>query len=491
MGLFSKLFKNEGPEQAQGESGPNEKPVATRAEPSAPAVAPQPVPKEAVAVPQPPVEEPAPPVEPPTIKVQVPAGAQPADATPTSAATATPVAAPTLAARPATKAAAKLNATPTNAAQAKAVKAPPATAKATTSAAQKKPPPLRKSAPYGPSTVEAPAPVRRSSNATLPMFTPPVVPDAPEPAAPRSLDAAVDAAVDRLLDASASRPDSAAAADEAADRRAVADTFAAMAKLHAQPLREFMFQLSVGRTPRQWAAACRPVLRPLLQGSQQIGMTELAESFEAFDAALDRAAAEPQASIGEAAASALATAYARLHAHMPDAFTAATQTDSRRLVLIESLLLQVPAVHRRTLAKLYAAGLTSLPQLGQAKPDELSAVAGIERDLARAIVEHVRSFERERSRIASSALRNHIEERLRAVVGGLEQAQAEFERAEQDESHVRKRAARRAREAAVLQLDLLFAEIGDMVLIEELKRFPVRSKIRRVESYLERLQASA
>lgn len=531
MGLFSKLFKNEGPDRAQGEnaSAPqaagrernDEKAVASRAEPSAPrarsasaqaepaptpaasdkqssdqpresaAVAPQPAPKETTATRPAAVEEASPPVEPPTIPLKVPAGAQPADATLTSAAAAPPKRAPLLVDRSATKAAAKPNpATAANAAPAKAAKAPSATAKAT-SGAQNKPPPLRKSAPYGPSTVETPPPVKRSSNATLPMFAAPVVPGASDAGASPSLESAVDAAVDKLLDASASPTGSAAAVDEAADRRAVVETFAAMAKLHAQPLREFMFQLAVGRTPRQWAAACRPVLRPLLQGSQQIGMTELADSLAALDAALDRAAAEPQASIGEAAASALAEAYARLHAHMPDAFAAAPAADSRRLVLIESLLLQVPSVHRRTLAKLYAAGLTSLAQLGQAKPDELSAVAGIERDLAQAIVEHVQRFERERGHIASSALRSHLEERLRTVVGRLEQAQAEFERAEQDESNVRKRAARRAREAAVLQLDLLFAEIGDMVLIEELKRFPVRGKIRRVESYLERLQASA
>ena len=65
------------------------------------------------------------------------------------------------------------------------------------------------------------------------------------------------------------------------------------------------------------------------------------------------------------------------------------------------------------------------------------------------------------------------------------------ERAEQDESSVRKRAARRGRETAVLELELLLAELGDLDLVEELKRCPVRSKIRRVESYLERLPASA
>jgi hypothetical protein len=264
-----------------------------------------------------------------------------------------------------------------------------------------------------------------------------------------------------------------------------------MAELHAQPLRELLFQMSLGGTPRQWAAACRPVLLPVMQASKQIGLAETAGLLEAFDGALERAEREPSACIGEAAARALEQAYARLHEHMPGAFAAVAATDNRRMILLESLLLQVPALERRTLAKLYAAGLTSLPQLSSANAEELSAVAGIDRELARAVVEHVQRFERERARVDPIALRSHVHERLRAVVARLQQLQAEFERAEQDESNDRKRAARRSREAAVRELDLLFAEVGDVGLIEELKRCPVHGKIRRVESYLERLQASA
>ena len=96
-----------------------------------------------------------------------------------------------------------------------------------------------------------------------------------------------------------------------------------MAKVHAHPLRELMFQLSVGRTPRQWAAACRPVLHPLLEASKQIGMLELVGALGAFDAALERAAGEADACIGDARGEALERAYARLREQMPDAFAPA------------------------------------------------------------------------------------------------------------------------------------------------------------------------
>jgi hypothetical protein len=304
------------------------------------------------------------------------------------------------------------------------------------------------------------------------------------------LEAAVDAAIAALVDTSAEPPSLDASSEEELDRRAVAEIFADMAKLHVHPLRELMFQLSVGRTPRQWAGACRAVLRPLLDAAKQIGLLEMVGALGAFDAALERAAGEPSACIGDAAREALQSAYERLGKQMPEAFTAPDRAESRRLILLESLLLQVPSVHRRTLAKLYAAGLSSLSQLSQAKPDELSAVTGIDRRLAQAVVEHIQRFERERNRVDPTVSRSHVHERLRAIVGRLTQLQGEFERAEQDDSIVRKRAARRGREAAVLELDLLFAEVGDVDLIEELKRRPVRAKIRRVENYLEQLQSS-
>ncbi len=330
------------------------------------------------------------------------------------------------------------------------------------------------------------------------MFSAPVVgaperapaADAPERAVDRPLAVEVDAAVDELLAASApvQRPSATA---EAADQRAVAATFAEMAKLHAEPLREFMFQLSLGRTPRQWAPVCRRVVAPLLDASKQIGLSELVQALTAFDAALERATLETSPCIGDATSAALQGAYGQLNGHMPEAFASIAQGDTRRLILLESLLLQVPALHRRTLGKLYAAGVSSLAQLSQATPDELAAVTGIDRSLAQRVVEHVQGFERERSGIDPTALRSHVGERLRAVIDRLTQLQADFERAEQEENGTRKRTARRGRAAAVLELEVLLAEVGDLTLIEELKRRPVRGKIERLESYLQQQRACA
>jgi hypothetical protein len=304
------------------------------------------------------------------------------------------------------------------------------------------------------------------------------------------LDAAVDAAMARITDVSGDHH----AANEqrdAVDQRAVADTFSDIAKVHAHPLRELMFQISVGRTPRQWAAACRPILKPLFDAATQIGLLELVGGLGAFDAALERAAAEPNAYISDAAAEAMSNAYERLRNQMPDAFQPPDRADNRRLILLESLLMQVPDMHRRTLAKLYAAGLSTLGQLGTANAEEISVVAGVDRNLAQAVVDHVQRFEQERSRMDPTTLRAHVQERLRALIGRLAKLQSEFEEAEEDDSVARKRTARRDREAAVLELDVIFAEAGDVDLIEELKRCPVRGKIQRVETYLERLQASA
>jgi hypothetical protein len=162
----------------------------------------------------------------------------------------------------------------------------------------------------------------------------------------------------------------------------------------------------------------------------------------------------------------------------------------RQTVLLESLLLQIPELHRRSLAKLYAAGLSSLAQLSQARADELVAVTGLEVPLAERLIAHVRNFEDARTRVLPTEQKSRAHERLRSVVERLRQLQAEFERAEREEQSDQKRAARRGREAALHELDLVLAEIGEVAVIEELKRCPVQLKIQRVSTYLKEAQAS-
>lgn len=306
------------------------------------------------------------------------------------------------------------------------------------------------------------------------------------------LDDLVSAAVDALFDPTGRSALVDTVNEHAADRAAVLETFAAVAREHGRPLRELMFQLAVGSTPRSWAQACRPLLHPLQDAAEQIGCTELAEALQGLEAALADAvsAGVSDEPIDAAASATIHAAYEQLRVQLPDVFSPSSGGDSRRRVLFESLLLQLPALHRRTIAKLYAAGLSTITQLSRAEPDELSVVVhGLDRELARAIIEHLQRFERERVGVDPASLRGHVHARMRNALGKLGQLQVEFERSESDADHhhgqPRKKAVRRAREAAVLELQRLLAELGDLALIEELKRLPVRAKLRRLHTYLE------
>jgi hypothetical protein len=270
------------------------------------------------------------------------------------------------------------------------------------------------------------------------------------------------------------------------DRRAFRDTFAIIAKLHISPLRELMYHLSVGCTPRAWVTQTRPVLSPLFDAARQTNQADLLDALSELDTALELAEAESSALVGPVSRGAIQQAYARLSRHLPDTFGPPRSSDGKRLLLLEALLLQVPNVHRRVLTKLYAAGISSTQQLLQGGPDELTRATGLDRQLASSIIEHVTRFARERSGLDPARLRGRVVEQLRTLVGRLGQLQSEFERAESADNQVRKKAVRRARDAAVLELQRLMAELGEVELLEELKRSNVRTKVVLIFGYLQR-----
>lgn len=274
------------------------------------------------------------------------------------------------------------------------------------------------------------------------------------------------------------------------DRQAFRDTFAIIAKLHISPLRELMYHLSVGCTPRAWVTQTRPVLSPLFDAARQTGQADLLDALSELDTALELAEAENTALVGPVSRGAIQQAYARLGKHLPDTFGSPRSSDGKRLLVLEALLLQVPNVHRRVLTKLYAAGIASIQQLLQGSADELARAAGLDPQLASAIIEHVSRFARERSGLDQARLRSRVIEQLRGLVGRLSQLQSEFERAESAGNQVRKKAVRRARDGAVLELQRLVAELGEIELIEELKRSSVRAKVTLMQNYLQRAASS-
>jgi len=308
----------------------------------------------------------------------------------------------------------------------------------------------------------------------------------PPPVEPAADD--VDQAIAALLVPDGRAP---AHVEHSSDRKALLETFAGVANLYVQPLRELLFQLGNGPTPRTWADACRPLLSPLIHSATQIGLPELATGLRVLDGALSRAALDTGALVGAASRVSIQEAYRKLGLLLPQAFSAPRASDGRRTILLESLLLQVPGLHRRGIAKLYAAGLCSVAQLAQGTAEELSQATGVEPELARALVAHVQQFERERSGMDEQRQRREALSRLRTLAGRLSQLQLEFERAEVAEDRAAKKTVRRAREAAVLNLQLLVAELGELELLEELKRCSVRAKLERVEAYMQRVESHA
>jgi len=302
--------------------------------------------------------------------------------------------------------------------------------------------------------------------------------------------AAIDEALAHWLDVEPPTANLQVATGDHTDDRAWLDTFSSIAKLHIQPLRELMYHLSTGCTPRAWVQQTRPVLAPLFDAANQSDAIELLDALSQLDTALELAEAEPTALVGPVSRGAIQQAYARLGVHLPDAFGPPRSTDGRRLLLFEALLLQVPNVPRRVLTKPYAAGIASTPQLLQGSADELSRATGIERQLAGAIIEHVTRFSRERGGLEQARLRGRIIEQVRTLVARLGQLQTEFERADTADDQVRKKAVRRARDAAVLELQRLVAELGEVDLVEELKRCSVRAKVARMQSYLQDCESS-
>ncbi|HET8936531.1 MAG TPA: hypothetical protein VFN67_23970, partial [Polyangiales bacterium] len=91
----------------------------------------------------------------------------------------------------------------------------------------------------------------------------------------------------------------------------------------------------------------------------------------------------------------------------------------------------------------------------------------------------------------AARLRSRVLEQLRMLGDRLAQLQTEFERAESADNQVRKKAVRRARDAAVLELQRLVAELGEIELLEELKRSSVRAKVVLLHNYLQRVESSA
>ncbi len=297
----------------------------------------------------------------------------------------------------------------------------------------------------------------------------------------------IDHAFDRI--ASASPGQGGKLSDDSAIREENARMFREMLLGHARPIRQFMMELQVGSTTRQWFDIAKPAVKGMLEGARALEQTALAQALADYEHALDVAAEAFAPRIDGVERDRLLTGYRKLVEALPSAFDVKNERDRSEPIVVHQLLLQAPGVNKLAIDKLYAAGLASLDALCRASVDDLIALGRLEVESARAIVERFQSYWRERTAQVPQRAEEQTKQKLRGLAEALRRAHEDFEQAESDDDRERKRRARSERRSRALELNVVLAQLGEVELVAELERSPTERRVERVLSYIERGRA--
>jgi hypothetical protein len=276
--------------------------------------------------------------------------------------------------------------------------------------------------------------------------------------------------------------------------------FAEIAATHAQPVKDFIFELNRGTATKDWIDVCMPVLGSIIHGAESLDLHAVAQRIVDFRDALAQVEADGGAkSTFDAESRAFLLArYGSLVEAMPATFDLGQETRQRETIIIHSLLRQIPEVGRVSLEKLYAAGLTSLDRLFVATPAEMSSTTGIPPWLCESICGKLRDHRSQLEREKAESSKGDLRERLARLVCELRSHQQRLQRItaarrSRPDGGAEKRACLRDRQACTLKIDVLLAELGEVARVEELRKLAVARRIDRLEQWLgpEMMRAAA
>lgn len=268
----------------------------------------------------------------------------------------------------------------------------------------------------------------------------------------------------------------------------VGETFKQLAVLHMSQVRDLMMELHERDAPKSWIALCEPAVDSLQQMSDQMALPELKEALGEFSEALSGAQLARSETLGDDSKQQLLTVYEKLVRVLPDAFEADSERDRREPIIVDSLLRQVPEVHRVTIDRLYAAGLTTFESFLRAEPSEIVALTGISKDVAERIVERFQDDHSVRSARLSAPAPAQEYGRLASLITELRGHHTALQNAR---SLAEKKGLRRARENAFLEVTVGLARLGEIELLAWLERLPFAAKIDDLERYLAQASADA
>lgn len=297
--------------------------------------------------------------------------------------------------------------------------------------------------------------------------------------------------LDAVLDAALAPGGAAQTVDgaehHAADAAATRELFASIASNHVRPVKNFIHELRRGTAARDWIEICQPIMTSIVDSAESLGLDREARAMREFGDALALAEAESDdgSLLDGECRELLLACYEELFDVLPETFELGEDDRRREIVIIHSLLRQIPQLGAVTLERLYAAGVTTLEALYAAEPRELADATGIPGWMCERICEKVRSHREEPRR--GGLAEPDQPARLAELVAELKRHHELFHRI--SEKHdpdlaPKKRESLRNRQACALQINVVLAELGQVDLVEELKKLAVERRIEKLETHL-------
>jgi hypothetical protein len=304
----------------------------------------------------------------------------------------------------------------------------------------------------------------------------------------------LDAAIDANTTPKSENGTAAHGVSNHADLAAVREVFDDVARNYLVQVRNLMLEVKWGEARAEWLSLCEPTLHSLRKMAGTMDMPSLCTALDGFVTVLHKVRQRCRGAVAGDDRDELLQAYDPLVATLPRAFELDNERNRREPIIVQALLRQVPAVEKVTIDKLYAAGLTSLALLYQAKPDEIAATSAITLDVATRIVELFQSYRRSSGGTMAAATAAEEQRRLGALVSELKHQHVAFEEAAAAWSKSaleRKKELRRARQSTMLKIQVALARLGEVDRLAELEKLPFGRRIENVQSYLEHARSAA
>jgi hypothetical protein len=269
------------------------------------------------------------------------------------------------------------------------------------------------------------------------------------------------------------------------DTAAMHELFHDIVANHVQPVKNFIFELRRGKPRKDSLEICRPVMAPVIEAAESMGLPEAAVHMNEFAKTMALAAEDRGDAFSVTSRALILESYEALAASLPRSFKLDDKAEKRDTVIIHSLLKQVPDVGHVTFDRLYGSGVISLEILHEATPHELEATTGIPGWLCERICKHLEDHRNNTGGGDEAGQR----EKLAWYLTELRTEHSNYLRASEQElqdhsAGAQKRAARLSRQACSLKIEVLLAEKGELELVDRIRKYSAERQIKTLEAYL-------